>query len=76
MNNGSIKAVAGKVLSSKRPVDDWDPDECLCAGKVADDKRIDVQNRILDERKGKHVWKSFVRYHQDCPIHGCNLRSE
>lgn len=76
MNNGPMKPVTGRVTGSRPAVVDWDPDECLCSGKVPDAKRIDVMDRVFNEKKQKHVWKTLVRYHQDCPVHGCNPRSE
>jgi hypothetical protein len=54
---------------------DWDPEDCLCQGKVPEDKRIDYMHRIQD-KNGKWVWKTYLRYHQHCPIHGCNTRIE
>jgi hypothetical protein len=66
--------VKGKVLSSKPIPTDWDEDACLCQGKVPEDKRIDVIERIFDEKKQKHRWKVFLRYHIDCPIHGCDRK--
>ena len=68
----SVKIVQGRVLSSRPLATEWDEDACLCQGKVPEDKRIDVQQRIFDEKRQKHRWKAMVRYHQDCPAHGCN----
>lgn len=67
-----VKVVKGTVVASRPLREEWDEDACLCQGKVPEDKRIDVQQRIYDEKREKHRWKSFVRYHQDCPVHGCN----
>jgi hypothetical protein len=69
-----MKQITGTVVSSRSLSDEWDEDACLCQGKVPDDKRIDVQQRIFDEKRNQHRWKSFVRYHQDCPVHGCNRK--
>lgn len=70
-----MKSVKGTIVSSGPITEDWDEDACLCQGKVPEDKRIDYLHRIYDEKRGKHRWKSYLRYHQDCPIHGCH-RSE
>jgi hypothetical protein len=70
--NGGMKKVSGRVLSSKPLLDDWDDDDCLCQGKVTDDRRIDVQVRIYDEKRKKHRWRNMIRYHMDCPVHGTN----
>lgn len=68
-----MKPVSGKIVSaSPLPGDDWAEDDCLCQGKVPDDKRIDIQQRLFDEKRQKWRWKSLVRFHQDCPIHGCH----
>jgi len=67
-----VKVVTGRIVSSGPLVEEWDEDTCLCQGKVPDDKRIDVLQRIYDEKREKHRWKAFVRFHQDCPVHGCN----
>lgn len=69
-----VKVVQGKVVSSSPIVEDWDEDACLCQGKVPEDKRIEVQQRIYDEKRGKHRWKAFIRYHIDCPIHGAHRK--
>jgi hypothetical protein len=69
-----MKIVKGKVLSSSPILTDWDEDTCLCQGKVPEDKRIDVVERIYDEKRDKHRWKVYVRYHQDCPVHGCHRK--
>lgn len=67
-----MKSVQGRVTASRPLDDDYADEDCLCLGKVPDNKRIDVQQRIFNEKKQKHVWKTFVRAHQDCPIHGCH----
>ncbi len=67
-----MKSVNGSVSSSSPLPVEWDEDSCLCQGKVPEDKRIDVEQRIYDEKRQKHRWKVMVRYHQDCPIHGCH----
>ena len=69
MSNG-MKQVKGRIISSRRPLDDWDEDACLCQHQVPDDKRIDVQQIIYDEKRKKHRWRNMIRYHVDCPIHG------
>lgn len=69
-----MKVVKGSVISSSPLPVEWDEDACLCQGKVPEDKRIDVEQRIFDEKRQKHRTKVFVRYHQDCPIHGCHVR--
>lgn len=68
-----MKKVSGKVVSSRRLREEWDEDLCLCQGKVPEDKRIDVMERIFDEKRGHHRWKTYVRFHQDCPVHGCHI---
>lgn len=69
-----MKKVQGSVVSKKPITSDWDEDTCLCQGKVPEDKRIDVMERIFDEKRNQHRWKTYVRYHQDCPTHGCNIK--
>jgi hypothetical protein len=69
-----MKVVKGSVISSTRLPEEWDEDACLCQGKVPENKRIDVEQRIYDEKRQKHRMKVFVRYHQDCPIHGCHVK--
>lgn len=71
----AMKIVTGRVLASHPLVDDWEDGECLCQGPVPEDKKIEVQQRIYDEKRKKHRWRNFVRYHQDCPIHGCNTET-
>lgn len=72
----AMKTVQGRVISSRPLPDEWDEEACLCQGKVPENKRIDIQHRIYDEKRSKWKWKTFVRYHIDCPIHGCNRESE
>jgi len=69
-----MKIVKGKVLSSSPILTDWDEDACLCQGAVPEDKRVEVIQRIFDEKKEKHRWKVFLRYHSECPIHGCDRK--
>lgn len=69
---GGMKQVSGRVVSSKPLIEDWDDEKCLCQGKVPDEKRIDVQVRIWDEKRNKHRWRNMIRYHMDCPVHGCH----
>lgn len=52
--------------------DDFDPELCLCQGKVPAEKRIDIEEWELHEKSGRMRWKTKVRYHQDCPYHGTN----
>lgn len=66
-----VKVVQGTIVSSSKPLDEWDEGLCLCQGKVPDNKRIDVQQRVFDEKRQKHRWKAVIRFHQDCPVHGC-----
>lgn len=74
--SGSMKEVNGRVVSSSPlEAEDYADDDCLCQGKVPADKRMDFEQRVYDEKRKKHRWKAFLRFHQDCPIHGCN-RSE
>lgn len=69
-----MKIVQG-TTGPMRPLNlDWDEDACLCQGKIPEDKRIDVIERIYDDKRAKHRWKVYVRYHQDCPVHGCNVK--
>ena len=75
MTYGPMKPVVGRVLSSLPFVEECDHEACL-SQKAPEAKRIDVQQRVFNEKKQKHVWKTLVRYHQDCPVHGCNPRSE
>lgn len=75
--SGSVKEAQGRVISSG-PLPDEDAfaeEDCLCQGKVPADKRMDFEQRVFDEKRNKHRWKAVLRYHQDCPVHGCN-RSE
>lgn len=60
-------------MVSKRLDEDWDPADCLCQGTVPENKRIDYEHRIFDEKKDKWRWKVFLRYHIDCPIHGSKI---
>lgn len=57
-------------MVSQTLTDDWNPEDCLCQGKVPPEKRIDFEQRLFDEKKQKWRWKAVLRYHQDCPIHG------
>jgi hypothetical protein len=50
------------------PEDEEEP--CLCTKFVPAEKRIDVEQLVLDEKTGKHKWKVMLRAHQDCPEHG------
>lgn len=65
-----MKTVKGNVVSSVPIRDDWEDSECLCQDNVPIGKRIDVQAREYDEKRGKWRWRNKIRYHQDCPIHG------
>lgn len=50
--------------------DDWDEADCLCQGKVREEKRIDYEVRIFDEKRQQWRWKAKFRYHKECPVHG------
>lgn len=60
-------------MVSQALTDDWDEADCLCQGKVPEDKRIDFLQRKFDEKKQVWKWKSQLRYHKDCPIHGIKV---
>lgn len=51
-------------------IDHEDEEPCLCTKFVPADKRIDVEQVVLDEQTGKRRWKVMLRAHQDCPDHG------
>lgn len=70
-----MKTVSGRVMSSRPLIDDWDDDACLCQGPVPDEKRVDVQQLIYDEKRKKHRWRNMIRYHADCPIHGIEVEN-
>lgn len=53
---------------------DFDEADCLCQGFVPEDKRIDFMNVLPDKKTGKPRLQTWMRYHQECPIHGLNLR--
>jgi hypothetical protein len=74
--NGPMKKVTGTVISSRPLQTEWEEGECLCAGKFPESKRIDVLNRIFDEKRQKWRWKSQMRFNQDCPIHGIGSSEE
>ncbi len=62
--------------------DDWDEGDCLCQkpSAIPEGKRIDYLVHKPVIRNGQPVvnkdgtpmvqWKSALRYHIDCPIHG------
>ncbi len=53
--------------------EDFDESECLCRAFVPADKRVDYDQLVKDEKTGKTKWKTLVRAHQDCPIHGITI---
>ncbi len=75
MANG-MKTVKGRVLSSRPLERDWDEDSCLCQGPVPDEKRVDIQQLIYDEKRKKQRWRNMLRYHSDCPIHGIHVEDQ
>lgn len=75
MANG-LKSVTGRVLSSRPLKEDWADEDCLCQGGVPDDKQVNVQQLIFDERRNKQRWRNVLRYHADCPIHGIETESQ
>lgn len=76
MSVSALKTVKGTVVSSQPLDEDWSEEDCLCQGKVPEDKRIDYLVNVFDEKRQKRRWKSLLRYHQDCPIHGIHKESQ
>lgn len=53
--------------------DDFEEEDCLCQGKVPDDKKVDFLRRVFDDKRKKWKNKVLLRYHKDCPIHGIKV---
>lgn len=60
-------------MVTQAAADDFDEGDCLCQGVVPKDKRIDFDQRVFDEKTQKWKWKTMLRYHIDCGIHGVKV---
>lgn len=55
------------------PPEELDESACLCRKFVPEEKRVDYQQIVLNEKSGKREWKTLMRAHQDCPFHGIKV---
>ena len=62
-------------MVTQAATDDFDEDDCLCQGVVPKDKRVDFEQRVFDEKTQKWKWKTMLRYHKDCPVHGVRIEA-
>lgn len=53
--------------------DDFDEADCLCQGVVPKENRIDFDLRVFDEKVQKWRWKTMLRYHVNCDVHGIKV---
>lgn len=66
-----MKTVAG--TTSDAPLRDDADESCLCQGEVPDELKVYLQQLVYDEKKQKERWKSVLRFHIDCPLHGVRI---
>lgn len=60
-------------MTTTAATEDFDEEDCLCQAKVPKDKRMDFIQRIFDEKTEQWKWKTVLRYHKDCSIHGVKV---
>ncbi|ARK07477.1 hypothetical protein LAV_00077 [Sphingobium phage Lacusarx] len=64
-------------MVTQEAMDDFDEADCLCQGKaIPKEKWIDFMQRVFDEKTQLWKWKTVLRYHKDCPIHGIHIKDD
>lgn len=62
------------MMRSMDNSEEIDDEACLCQGFVPENKRVDFYAIRPDKKTGKPKATVVLRYHQDCPDHGLNVR--